>query len=278
MARQKRGEFDEIGYWSEVKLDIIKKYAAAYSVILSKKRGLSHVYIDGFAGAGVHIARSSGEFVTGSPLNALLVEPPFDEYFFIDLDGDKVEQLERLIGERRNVHLFHGDCNEVLMKEVFPRVRWEDFRRGLCLLDPYGLDLDWKVIKTAGTMRTIDLFLNFPVMDINRNALWRAHARVSERNRARMTRFWGDDGWKHIAYREEQTLFGPELVKLDNRAVIQAFRKRLKDVAKFSFVPDPIPMHNNQGAEVYYLFFASQQPVAEKIVKEIFAKHRGGRS
>lgn len=26
---------DEIGYWSEVKLDIIKKYASAYSTILA---------------------------------------------------------------------------------------------------------------------------------------------------------------------------------------------------------------------------------------------------
>ena len=28
-------QFDEIGYWSEVKLDIVRKYAAAYSKILA---------------------------------------------------------------------------------------------------------------------------------------------------------------------------------------------------------------------------------------------------
>jgi hypothetical protein len=37
--------FDEIGYWSEVKLAIIKEYAAAYSRILSKK-GFHHIYRD----------------------------------------------------------------------------------------------------------------------------------------------------------------------------------------------------------------------------------------
>ena len=63
--------FDQIGNWSEVKLEIIKKYAAAYSTILSKQRGLHHVYIDAFAGPGVHVAKATGKFVPGSPLNAL---------------------------------------------------------------------------------------------------------------------------------------------------------------------------------------------------------------
>lgn len=33
-------------------------------------------------------------------------------------------------------------------------------------------------------------------------------------------------------------------------------------------------MRNTRGAIVYYLFFASQRPVAMKIIKEIFAKYR----
>ena len=71
-----------------------------------------------------------------------------------------------------------GDCNQILLENVFPRVRYEDYRRGLCILDPYGLDLDWNVISRAGQMKTIDLFLNFPVADMNRNVLWRDPERV----------------------------------------------------------------------------------------------------
>jgi three-Cys-motif partner protein len=44
--------FDRIGYWSEVKLEIVDKYAAAYSTILSAQQRFHHVYVDGFAGAG----------------------------------------------------------------------------------------------------------------------------------------------------------------------------------------------------------------------------------
>jgi len=33
-------------------------------------------------------------------------------------------------------------------------------------------------------------------------------------------------------------------------------------------------MRNKKGAVVYYLFFASQKPAAENIVKDIFQKYR----
>jgi three-Cys-motif partner protein len=72
-------KYEEIGYWSEIKLDIVKKYAAAYSRILAAQKNLSlqYIYIDAFAGAGMHLSKSTGEYVQGSPLNALLIRPPF---------------------------------------------------------------------------------------------------------------------------------------------------------------------------------------------------------
>ncbi len=266
-------QFDEIGYWSEVKLDIVKKYAQAYSTILTKNK-LYHVYIDGFAGPGAHIAKSTGKFVSGSPLNALGIEPGFDDYYLVDLDGDKTDHLRKVVGDRSNVHIFPGDCNEILLNKIFPRVRYEDYRRGLCLLDPYGLHLNWQVIETAGKMRTIDLFLNFPIMDMNRNVLWRNPDKVPESGIKRMTAFWGDESWREVAYREEPTLFDPESVKLKNGHIVNAFRNRLREKAGFKYVPSPMPMRNSKGAVVYYLFFGSQKEVAEKIAKDIFSKYR----
>jgi three-Cys-motif partner protein len=63
----------------------------AYSTVLSAQRGLrGHLYIDGFAGSGVHISKRTGRFVSGSPLNALLVQPPFREFHLIDKTGAKI--------------------------------------------------------------------------------------------------------------------------------------------------------------------------------------------
>ena len=76
-------EYDLIGPWSEVKLEILRDCAGPYSKILVAN-GFRHHYIDGFAGPGSHVSRATGEPVPGSPLNAR-TQPPFREYHFIDL-------------------------------------------------------------------------------------------------------------------------------------------------------------------------------------------------
>ncbi len=275
MSRARQLKFDEIGYWSEIKLDIVKDYASAYSRILAAqtKPALHHVYIDAFAGAGVHVSKATGEYVPGSPVNALLVQPPFREYHLIDVDRQKVGVLRQLTAGRNDVHLHEGDCNRVLLEQVFPTVRWEQYRRALCLLDPYGLHLNWQVIATAGKMRSVDMFLNFPVADMNRNVLWRHPEGVDAADLQRMNAFWGDESWRNVAYTTTRDLFGhPE--KEDNAVVAEGFRQRLLRVAGFKHVPEPLPMRNSKGATVYYLFFASQKPTAEHIVTDIFNKYR----
>ena len=273
-------EYDRIGPWSEIKLEIVRRYAVEYSKVLAaqKKRGirLHHAYIDAFAGSGVHLSRLSRTFVRGSPLNALLVKPPFREFFFIDLDREKVKQLKNLTASWPNIHVYEGDCNEVLLTEVFPKVRYEEYRRALCLLDPYGLHLDWRVIYTAGHMGSIEIFLNFPIMDINRNVLWNVPDRAPPDQRERMTRFWGDESWHDVAYQEspQLTFFGPIYEKSSALTIAEAFRERLKEKAGFKYVPEAIPMRNTKGHILYYLFFASHNEKGKVIVDYIFNKFR----
>lgn len=266
-------QFDKIGYWSEIKLEIVKEYARAYSTILTTQQNplLHHIYIDAFAGAGIHLKKLTQEFVLGSPLNALNVKPPFRQYHLIDIKQEKIAHLRQLIGARSDIFLYQGDCNKILLEEVFPLVKFEQFRRGLCILDPYGMNLDWKVIFTAGQMKTLDIFLNFPVMGINRNVLRRDPQNAGNAQKARFTAVWGDNSWPGVAYSSD--LFGnPD--KQSNESIAEAFRVRLREVAGFAKVPKPIPMRNSKGAIVYYLFFASQKGAAENIVQDIFEKYR----
>lgn len=267
--------FDEIGIWTEIKLEIIKKYATAYSRIISSKSNPSftHIYIDAFAGSGINLSKQTGDFVPGSPLNALEVQPPFREIYLIDLDGEKIQQLRELTRHDSRVKVYSGDCNVLLLREIFNKVKYEDYKRGLCLLDPYGLHLNWEVIKQAGSLKTIDMFLNFPVMDMNRNALWR-NPELVPLGIDRMTSFWGDESWRNIAYKTVPTLFGDWEEKTKNEDIVNGFCQRLKCVAGFKYVADPLPMRNSKGAIVYYLFFASQQKIAEHIIEDIYKKFK----
>jgi three-Cys-motif partner protein len=264
----------EIGFWSEAKLDIIRKYARAYSAILNKTERLTHIYVDAFAGPGLHRAKLSGRPVAGSPLNALTVRPPFAEHHFIDLDNKRVQALEELAGTRPDVRVYHGDCNEILITDIFPHLHYKSFRRALCLLDPYGLHLNWEVIKTAGDLRTIDIFLNFPIQDINRNVLIRDPSEMDPRQVKRMDDFWGDNSWREVAYATDANLFGYEEKVCTNDDLAAAFRQRLIEVAGFAHVPEPVYMHNSKQAGLYHLFFASHKPVAKHIIEDIFRSHK----
>lgn len=268
-------KLDEIDYWSEVKLDIIKEYAKAYSVIINAQHNIrQYLYIDGFAGAGVHISKRTKEYLPGSPLNALNVEPPFKEFHFIDLDGGRADALRKLCVDYSNVNVYEGDCNDLLLQKIFPLAKYSDYRRALCLLDPYGLHLNWKVMYTAGRMGSIEIFLNFQVMDMNRNVLWRKPEKVDKSQLARMNAFWGDESWRNVAYIKTKGLFGDMEEKATIEQVVKAYQNRLKEVAGFAYVPDPIPMRNSTGAILYYLFFASPKETGAKIVKDIFDKYK----
>lgn len=265
-------KFDEIGYWSEVKLEIVRRYALEYSKILSRQR-LSHLYIDAFAGAGSHISKTTGEMIPGSPLNALAIDPPFSEYHLVDLDDEKVANLRAATADNPRVTVHDGDCNAILVKDVFPRARFDHYKRALCLLDPYGLHLNWEVIWQAGEMGSVEIFLNFPVMDMNMNVFWHDTSKVAADQIQRMDRFWGDNSWKSAAYSTEGNLFHFE-EKQPNEVIAKAFQERLKKVAGFKFVPDPMPMRNTKGAIVYYLYFASPNATGDRIVRHIFDKFR----
>ena len=266
---------DEIGYWSEIKLEIVRKYAAAYSRILANQASIkAHVYIDGFAGAGTHISKATGEAVAGSPLNALKIAPPFTELHFIDLEGSRTAELRRHAAGDPRVTVHDGDCNRVLLDVVFPRCRWSDFRRVLCLLDPYGLKVNWEVLRTAGEMKSVEIFYNFMIMDGNMNVFMRDPSKGTPVHAARIDAVWGDGSWRSAAYRTTQDLFGNSEQKATNEDIAEAFRMRLDQVAGFAYVPPPMPMRNSKGAIVYYLYFASQNKTGAKIVNNIFDTYR----
>ena len=270
-------KLDHVGIWSEIKLEIIKKYANAYTSIMKKQSWCKgYVYIDAFAGAGKHISRRTGEQIPGSPLNALDVKPPFTEDHFIDLDQDRADVFKLIAKENPGVHAYHDDCNDVLVNKIFPKLTYDSFKRALCILDPYGLQLNWETIKAAAELKTIDIFINFPIMDINRNVLFEDFAKAKPEDIERMNAFWGDDSWKQLLYREQVTLFGEtQRIRVeDYHALAKEFCRRLKKVG-FQYVPEPILMTNGKNGPLYYLCFASQKNAANDIARDIFKKHKG---
>ncbi|MDY6853902.1 MAG: three-Cys-motif partner protein TcmP [Thermodesulfobacteriota bacterium] len=271
-------KLDKIGIWSEIKLEIIKEYANAFTTIMKNKAWCKgYVYIDAFAGPGVHISRRTGEFTLGSPLNALEIDNPFTEYHYIDIDKKKTEILSGLIGDRTDVNIYQEDCNVILTEKILPSLPYKSYKRALCIFDPYGLHLNWKTIMIAARQRTTEIFLNFPLMDMNRNVLHKDLLSAEPDQIERMNRFCGVEEWQEILYREQKDLFGDTYqMKIgDNIKLGKWFRKeRLQKAAGYKFVPEPMLMRNSTGGPLFFLFFASHDATGKRIVTDIFNKYR----
>jgi three-Cys-motif partner protein len=266
---------DELGEWSHVKHEIIEKYAHAYMTVMAKQRFKQVLYVDGFAGAGVAMDRDTGARTLGSAMLAVRTQPPFDELHFVEADHAKATALRQNTRGDLRVRVHEGDANLVLMNTILPRCRYEDYARALCLLDPYGLSVDWSLLCQIGQMRSVEIFFNFMVVGANRNVLWRRPGLVPPERLVLMDRVWGDRSWQDALYEQREDLFGlTNPRKLPNEQVAEAYRKRLRDVAGFAYVPQPVPMKNTRGATVYYLFFASPNRVGGSIVEDIFNQYR----
>jgi three-Cys-motif partner protein len=173
------------------------------------------------------------------------IEPPFEELHLIDSDENRVAELKRLTVGNKTVHVHNGDANQILPDKVFPTIKYEEFRLALCILDPYGLHLHWKVIAEAARTGTIEIFLNFPTLDINRNVLLWKPENASPEDVERMNALWGDESWRDVAYSTTGNLFGwPE--KQPMEVIAEAFRERLQKVAGFKYVPEPVPMRSSK--------------------------------
>ena len=89
------------------------------------------------------------------------------------MNAEKTKYLGKALRRQKRRQDSHGRLQHVSHTQLLPTIQYEDYKRALCLLDPYGLHLDWEVMLQAGQSKAVDMFLNFPVMDMNRNAIWR---------------------------------------------------------------------------------------------------------
>jgi three-Cys-motif partner protein len=266
-------EPDKLGSWSEIKLEIIKRYSEEYARIVNNNNLIS-CYIDAFSGSGIHTSKTNNSItIDGSPVNAFNLQNKFREYYFIDLDKDKIEHLKNTLGMKDGVFYFNDDCNKVLLEQILPKMKFETFRRALCILDPYSLQFDWNILKMASESKIMEVFINFPIMDINRNVLI---PNPTQKNIDKMNYFWGDNSWEKLSLVEQQSLFSDTTYKekgITNIRLVEAYKKKLKN--NFKFVPEPIAMKNGINRDIYFLFFASQNATGYKIAKFLLDKYRG---
>jgi len=195
-----KDRLNEIGRWSEDKLGLLKKYLDAYTRIMRGQEWCrnGYHYIDAFAGTGMPKAKDEERYIDGSPRVALKISHPFYSYIFIEKEDWRVDKLKELQDEfpNYNIEIKQGDCNTIIVNDIVSKIRFEHFNRGIIFLDPFGMDIEWETIEHIADTRALEIFLNFPVMAINRTVLVKKAYKIKAEQIARMNRFWGSQDWR----------------------------------------------------------------------------------
>ena len=269
---------DTIGPWSEDKLDLLKKYFHAYTRVMRGQTWCrnGYHYIDAFAGTGKPRARDEERYIDGSPRVALTIQHPFHSYTFIEKTPWRAQRLEDLVNEfpDRDIRIREGDCNHIITTEITSYIRYERFNRGLIFLDPFGMGTEWSTIEQIAETRALEIFINFPVMALNRTVLPNDPNTLTEAQIERMNQFWGSTEWRGDIYTQIPTLFGDVEMKIERttgQRLGRLFKKRLEEV--FSHVTSPLVMTNSKNAPLYCLILAGHNSTGTKIVNQIFQRY-----
>jgi three-Cys-motif partner protein len=283
------------GDWTTEKLDRVRKYLQAYTIIFDRNpraRKLHTIYVDAFAGTGYRTSHPAlpdilalpelGEadnqaFLKGSARIALEVSPAFKEYIFIEQDPGHTQELNHLKTEFSNrankIHIVTQDANTYL--QVWCRDTDWRLTRAVVFLDPYGMQVEWPVIEALAKTKAVDLWILFP-LGVAVNRLLTKSAPPPEKWARALTRIFGTEEWQRVFYPHKKvlTLFGEEDVQTkeaDFAKISDFFVERLKNV--FSAVaPNPLPLMNSKNNPLYLLCFASGNPTGSSTAVKI-AQH-----
>ncbi|HXN51385.1 MAG TPA: three-Cys-motif partner protein TcmP [Candidatus Acidoferrum sp.] len=164
---------DDVGAWVEDKHRLVSLYETLFSTGM-KRKWEKRVYIDLFSGPGLVRIRGTRRFLWGSPMLALQVKDPFDEYIFCESSAGALDALrqrvDKLFPDAR-VSYVHGDCNEKTEEicEKIPRPSKDSKVLSFCFVDPYDLSVKFSTIR-----KIADKFVDFLIllalgMDASRN-------------------------------------------------------------------------------------------------------------
>ncbi|MFO0310087.1 MAG: three-Cys-motif partner protein TcmP [Pseudanabaena sp.] len=275
---------DIIGRWSEEKLDLLAQYLEAYSVIMNKQKQTwlrDYYYIDAFSGSVRPRAKDEERYINGSPIRALQTEPKFDGYWFVDVNPQRVERVEKLREDFPNqiIQTYQGNCNDILCNEIIPKIPYSSKKRAFVFLDPYGLQVDWKTVRELADTKTCDIFVNFSIMAVTR--LLPRDQKPDPEFVKQIDQVMGNTEWITQIYREspatQLSLFSnlaePTLSreKIDPDWLARLYTEQLSSL--FPHVSRPVLIRNSTNSVLYALCLASHNPNAIKITNDIFKRH-----
>jgi three-Cys-motif partner protein len=149
------------------------------------------------------------EMTKGSATMALEVEPPFDNYVFIEKRRSRSSALARLKDQfpTRGIVVLEEDANEAIQR-ICRGNDWR-FNRAVLFLDPYGMQVSWDTLRAAAVTKAMDVWVLYP-SGMGMNRMLTKRGEIPPKWQDTLDRFLGCTEWRTHFYRMEETtdLFG----------------------------------------------------------------------
>lgn len=291
----RRSEFG--GKWTEEKLNALGKYLHAYTTIFHSNPAARHfrtVYVDAFAGTGKIVfpraSETSGslfeidnnpdarEYLKGSARLALEVRPAFHEFLFIERDPTRYRELSKLTEEFKNksIHVQQSDANDYLLRWCV-QTDWNK-TRAVVFLDPYGAQVQWKLLEALAKTEGVDLWLLFPCMAMNR--LLTKSGEVPKAWVDRLNELMGSEAWKQFYVEtQQQGLFVDQAPAIEKQAGYEQIGELVLERLSTIFakaIRRPLVLKNSRNSPLFLFCFAAANkkgaPTAVKIAQDIIGK------
>lgn len=184
-----------VGKWAEDKHGLISLYAKLFSTGMKEKWD-ERVYIELYAGAGYARIQDTNRTVAGSPIQALLLEDPFDKYIFCEKGEKELEALEtrvRRTSPSANVSFILGDCNQRIDKILAAIPSHGPGHRvlSLCFVDPFDIGIKFETLRILAERYVDFLVLLALYMDANRN-----YETYIKEEKRKLDEFLGSSTWR----------------------------------------------------------------------------------
>jgi three-Cys-motif partner protein len=207
------------------------------------------------------------EYINGSPLRVLRIPTPFDRYFFLDEDPERVELLEAPKAEHPelNIRVKACDANPVL---IWIADRLTPRHTAVAFLDQYADQLEWATAAALARTEVTEVIINLPI-NTNFNRLPPKSGIVSPANAATLDRAFPSLEWREAAYPRALTFFGesPRRAADVPRALLEVYVRGLRAV--FAFVAPPRLVRTPRGLPLYYPIWAGPNVVGFRIANHI---------
>lgn len=214
----------------------------------------------------------------GSAQVALDIDPPFDEYLFIEKDPTFADELRNTLQSRPGMDaratIERGDANTVLVQWT-ARTNWHT-HRAVVFLDPYGMQVEWPTLEALAATKAVDLWLLFPLgQGVNRLLMRKGPPAGSWGDR--LTTVFGTEEWRSAFYRPsgQGRLFDdePSYEKTASaESISQFFLDRLASIFE-AVAPKPLVLLNSKRSPIFILCFAAANkkgaPTAVKIARDL---------